>query len=729
LHRCILGAWIALSGAGLAAAQDGPPARDFSTYEPIVRPARVDPRDAPVIDGKLDDPIWAKATIVSEFYQVEPTVGPPSVETRVYFAYDENNLYIGIHAEDDLPDDILASVLERDGEIWRDDMFRFYIDPFNTGTSGFGFDVNSLGARTERLIRFGQRPVDAWNIIWDAASQRTEDGWTAELSLPFRSLSFDPGSDGWGLMMIREHAHENEEIRWAGIDPSVNKFSFTRPGHIEGIKDINRGKGFDVQLQAGLVGSRRWDRPRDDDLSLEPSANISYKFTPSLTGLVTLNTDFSDTPLDDRQINTGRFSLFFPETRDFFLQDAALFEFAGQTFAGAPNGQPFFSRRIGIVNGQSVTVDAGLKLSGEIEGVEVGILSAQTGATGSIDSQNLSVARATMDVLGQSRVGLIATHGDPTGLSDNTLVGTDFSYRIPSLFGGGRMQADLFYQRTSSSTRGDDNSFGARIDYPNDKWAWSLEARQVGEDFAPALGFVNRPGTRTFEGEWHRRFRPSGGILRWWQYGTQHEYISDLDGNAETIENELVLKSTTIWTDEITLTASQNEEHINAPFTLPGGLVVPVGVYDNNGVKFKLQSSFVRPYGTVTELEFKDFYDGESKRYDVQVNYRPNPHLDLKARYSREDITVPAGDVSVQIGSLETVFNVSTDLSVSTQTQYDNISNSLSFFGRVNWELRPQTEVFFSFGHGAVIEGDDFRRNFRSLQTSAILRFGNTFRF
>ncbi|HAE29050.1 MAG TPA: hypothetical protein DCG58_17965, partial [Hyphomonas adhaerens] len=340
-----------------------------------------------------------------------------------------------------------------------------------------------------------------------------------------------------------------------------------------------------------------------------------------------------------------------------------------------------------------------------------------------------SVARATVDVLDQSRVGFIATNGDPTGLSDNTLAGADFSYRVPSLFGGGRMQADVFYQRTFSSTLEDDDSFGAKFDYPNDKWAWSVEARQIGEDFAPALGFVNRPGTRTFTGEWHRRFRQSGNYLRWWQFGTSHEYITDLDGNAETTINSFVLNANTIWTDDLTFTASQNEEHINTPFVLPGGLVVPVGVYDNNGVKFRVQSSYVRPWGTTSEIEFKDFYDGESKRYDFQGNFRPNPHVDLKVRYQREDISVPAGDVSVQIGSLETVFNVSTDLSVTTQTQYDNISNSLSFFGRVNWELRPQTEVFFALGHGAYIEGDDFRRNFRSVQTSAILRFGNTFRF
>ena len=156
----------------------------------------------------------------------------------------------------------------------------------------------------------------------------------------------------------------------------------------------------------------------------------------------------------------------------------------------------------------------------------------------------------------------------------------------------------------------------------------------------------------------HRRFRQSGGLLRWWQYGTSHEYITDLDGNAETAVNSLVLNANTIWTDDLTLTFSQNEEHINTPFVLPGNLVVPVGVYDNNGVKFRIQSSYVRPWGTTSEIEFKDFYDGTSKRYDIQFNYRPNQFVELKTRYKREDISVPAGDVSVQIGSVITSYSI-----------------------------------------------------------------------
>ena len=360
VYRRVLGVALLLVPA-FASAQtpDGPPQRDFSTYQPSIVPVRIDKADAPSIDGKLDDLVWDRAAVISEFYQVEPSIGPAEVETRVYLVYDENALYVGVKAFDDEPENIFATILQRDGDVWRDDMLRFYIDPFDTGLTGFGFDVNALGARADRLVQANRRPVDEWDTIWDSAGTVTEEGWTAEFVLPFQSISFEPDSDGWGLMVTRERSHKNQELRWAAIDQSINKFGFARAGRLTGIENVNRGVGLDIETLGSVIAVRDWERPRDDDLTFEPSANVYYRFTPGLTGLLTLNTDFSDTPLDARQINTGRFSLFFPETRDFFLQDAAFFEFAGQTFSGAPNGQPFFSRRIGIVGGSPVTIDGG----------------------------------------------------------------------------------------------------------------------------------------------------------------------------------------------------------------------------------------------------------------------------------------------------------------------------------------------------------------------------------
>ena len=702
---------------------------DFKNYVPTASPARIDAEQAPKIDGDLSDPIWAKATRLTEFYQVEPTVSLPNVQTHVYLAYDQDALYVAVEAFEPEIEDIYATIMERDGDVWRDDMVRFYIDPFDTGLTGFGFDVNALGARLDRLVQSGRRPIDEWDTIWDAAGQINAESWTAEIAIPFRSISFDPEASSWGLNITRERSHKAEEIRWAGIDQSLNTFSFARAGRLKGIQDVNQGNGFEVTLQATVRATRDWTTPRKDVLTGDPSASLLYKFTPSLSGLLTLNSDFSDTPLDSRQINTGRFSLFFPETRDFFLQDAAFFEFGGQAFNGAPNGQPFFSRRIGIVDGQAVTLEAGAKLSGELGGVEFGVLTAKMADTGGRDGEVLSVGRATYDLSKRSRIGAIATLGDPTGQTDNSLVGLDYLYQIPSFMGGGRLQGDFYVQRTFSSVSDDDDVLGLRIEYPNDRWNWKVAARQIGENFRPALGFANRLGTRDYDASWNRRFRFVNAPGAWVQFGTEHELITDLDGDLETRVTAVNGSFQTAATDAISVSAFENREIIRVPFNLPTGITVPDGEYQNDGASLSFTSSRLRPYGGTFEIEQKDFFDGSATILELEVLARPNRFIDLRASYERSDLSVPAGDVSVQIGSIDTVVNISPKISASTQTQYDNVSNNLSFFARLQWEIRPETELFLSLGHGAIIPDDDFGRNFQSIQTQSILRIGNALRF
>ncbi len=716
-----------LLAATTSALADEPPKRDFSTYQPIIEPARISKEDAPKIDGRLDDAMWKTATIISEFYQVEPTVGKPQEDTVVYFAYDARNLYVGIQAFDKHPEKILSTILQRDGETWRDDMVRLYIDPFATGLSGFAFDVNALGTKLDRLLQQGRSPNVAWDTIWDAKAEITDKGWTAEIAIPFRSISFNPKGDGWNIMLTREISHKGEEVRWAAIDQAIKPWEFRRPGKLVGIKNIEQGIGLDIEVQGKVTASRDWDRPRDDDIALDGSANLYYKFTPALVGLLTLNADFSDTPLDTREINTGRFSLFKDETRDFFLQDASVFEFAGETFIGAPNGQPFFSRRIGLVKGEAVDLKFGAKLSGQIGGFDVGVLSTHMGETSTIDAQTLSVARVTHNMFGNSRFGLIATNGDPTGQTENSLIGADYLYQDTSFFGG-LFTADVFYQSTFTDTE-DDASFGARLDYPNDKWNWTLAAKQIGEDFRPALGFVNRAGIRNYKGQWRRRYRPKDSYFLWYQFGMDNEFITDLDGNVQSRINSASFEFQNMATDEFKIKLTENREVVTLPFSLPDGIIVPVGDYQNNGIWGRFQSSYYRPWGLNAEIEYKDFFGGENFNFDITGMMRPSPYWNLKAQYVREDISIPQGDVVIQIGSIDGVVNFSPDLSVSVQMQYDNISEGLSVFGRARWEIRPETELFVSLGHGAIIETDNFPRQFESVQTQLVFRLGNRFQF
>ena len=433
-----------------------------------------------------------KAAQIDEFYQVDPEEGvAPSQPTRAYFMYDQDNLYVAVYAYDSEPDKIIRSQLQRDPRLQDDDAVRIMLDTFGSFRDAYFFGVNPNGARSDALIENNGNFRDQWNTIWRAKAKVVEDGWIAEIAIPFQSISFDASLDAWNMQIVRTIRRTNEEVRWSNIDQSRNRIDMTNPGRVSGIQDIKSGIGLEVQAFATSAVAQDWELG-ETDFEFNPSGNVFYKITPSLTGSLTFNTDFSDAPLDSRQVNTGRFSLFFPETRDFFLQDAAVFEFGGRIFNN-PNGLPFFSRNIGIVQGQPVDIIAGAKLSGKVGPANVGIISTRTGSADAlgIDGQYLSSARVSVPVLSESKLGIVLTNGDPSGATNNTVAGGDFQYKKSNVFGSGTLTADFAYIRSFADNL-DDGLGAAHIGYRSQGWNGNLIFRDIGEDYQPKLGFVNR---------------------------------------------------------------------------------------------------------------------------------------------------------------------------------------------------------------------------------------------
>jgi len=714
---------------------------DFRAYEPEVRAVRIDPDDAPVIDGDLSDEIWLKAAKVDKFYQVNPVEGgKPTEKTVTYIAYDENNLYFGFHVYDN-PGKILATIMQRDKELFKDDNIRVFLDPYNTARDAFVFIVNPLGTRMDRLVENNRVHVDEWDTIWDVDARVVENGWTAEMAIPFRSISFDPNVESWGFEIMREVRYKNEIVRWSQISQTLGVSNVSRIGRLTGIRDIRRGMGLDAQLFAKAGATRNHlSIPNDDDLEFEPSGNFFYRITPALTGTLTFNTDFSDTPLDVRQVNTGRFSLFFPETRDFMLQDKTIFEFGGLAMqppgADVPNGLPFFSRRIGIVGDQITDIVAGAKVSGRLGAANVGALSVLTSDEKYLDSQVLNIARVTTEVLDESRIGAIFTHGDPTGFDTNTLAGIDFKYLNSSLpHFGGRFIADFFYQQsfseqTESTGAGkSDNSWGFFVSYPNDHLRWFVSAKEIGEFFSPALGFVNRRAIRDYRGDYFIRKRPADSWIRYWEAGSKWTVITDLDNNTETHKFAIAGGIQNQIGDTLKIELSNNREKIVRPFNIAGRLPVFIDDYRFNQIMVELTTSISRRYVTELEVTCCKTFDGDFLGIEASVELRPSRHLRLTANYTREDFSLSTGDLTVHIGSLDTSINFSPDMQIDTQMQYDNISEQFSFFSRFRWFPRPETEYFIALGHTASIDSSRFPRGFRSEQTEAIVRLGHTFRF
>jgi hypothetical protein len=334
-------------------------------YRPTTTIQRIALSAVPQIDGDLSDSVWQETFPITTFYQSHPIEGgSPTEETSVAIVHDGEVIYVAATLRVDGEKDITGTIQERDGEIWQDDQFRIQFDTYATGRDAFGFMVNPLGSRYDYVVENNSNTNAYWNTIWRAKVRRGSDGWTVEMAIPLQSLPHDVAAATWGLQIVRIIRSKNEVIRWSTVTQSLSSVDMSIAGRVTGISGATGGARLDIQ---GFAGAS-WDRQLIDsdfvtESSLAPSGNIFYRFTPSLTGTLTFNSDFSDTPLDSRQINTSRFSLFLPEVRAFFLQDAAIFQFGGTNFENDPNGTPFFSRRIGIVDGQPVDIVAGAKLS------------------------------------------------------------------------------------------------------------------------------------------------------------------------------------------------------------------------------------------------------------------------------------------------------------------------------------------------------------------------------
>lgn len=720
--RCILvGAAIATTAASGSVQTP----RDFNTWRPSAAATRIATSQAPAIDGDISDAVWAKAPAISEFYQLEPNEGAAADErTVVRVLYDEDNLYFAIEADD--PSPVTARIKQRDGGIDVDDIIRIYLDPDKTRRNGYMFEVNPLGARREGLIQNNADVIYQWNTLWNAKARITPKGWTAEVVIPFRSISYGHNGD-WGFDLFRLVRKKNERVRWSSINKTIVSQDISRSGTLAGIEGVRDGLGIDVQA-FGLARYRKtWDAPGNDTgVSFRPSGNLFYKITPSLTGTLTYNTDFSDAPLDTRKVNIGRFSLFYPERRDFFLQDAAAFEFGGAPVNANndANAAPFFSRRIGIVDGQPVNILGGAKLSGDIDGYGVGALSVMTAGGAGVGEQLLSVARVTAPVLDESKIGFIFTNGDPTGRSDNTVGGMDFQYRKSNFLGNKQIRGDFYYEHSSSSMSGDDDSFGGQIDFPNEPWATYFRFKQVGNNFDPALGFVSRPGIREYQTRVAYKERLSDSDLRWWEFGLWADTVTGLDDKWQSGTPLNPFFSFYLNSGDNGWAEMWEEHEITPEFTLPHNIVVPAGEYTFTTWHAHFESAPARLISTVADVQYGKYYGGKLLQTDMTVNVNPNETVSLGVRHVLQDMKMPNGNVTIQVGSVDASLNFTPDMYVRGQLQYDNISKAVGLSVRYRWEFSPGTEFLVVAGDDATLDGHHYQSHVSQLS----LRLGKTFR-
>ena len=684
------------------------------------------------IDARLDEADWALPTPIGPLRQREPLEDQePTEATEVRVLFDADALYFGVICRDREPDAIVSTQLTRDANLDVDDRITIVLDPFFDHRNGFYFQVNPAGARTDGQVSNNAESLNRdWDGIWDAAARRTDDGWVAEIRIPFKTLRFKPGQSTWGLNVERQIKRKQEIDRWAAARRNIWIGNLAEAGQLQDLAEAQQGAGLDVRPYVS-------GGDENDDAAGAGGLDVFKNLTPNLNAALTINTDFAETEADIRQINLTRFPLFFPEKRAFFLEGAGVFDIAG--LATNTDIRPFFSRRVGLVAGvdDNITVPilAGAKVTGRQSDFNIGILDIETRglhdpglAGGFLDRQNLLALRVSRNLFEQSWVGGILTHGDPTGAGGNTLVGGDARFATSKFRGNKNLTLDLFALRTSDDATGaSDGAGGFRVDYPNDRWDVSFNWKQIGESFNPALGFVPRTGIRKTNLGVAFQPRPERWGIRQFFFEFEPEYITNLHNRVENWRVFTAPFNTRTESGEhLEWNYIPTFEHLDEPFEISPGIVIPPGSYRWTRHRVEVNTATKRPWVVDFAWWYGTFYDGTLRQLEFGVTLKPNTHLAVAGRIERNDVALLEGAFKTELLTLRGDYNFTPNVSWANLVQYDSESRIAGAQSRFRWILKPGNDLFLVLNRGWFREFDgsystSFNRESAKLQYT--LRF------
>ena len=704
------------------------------------------------IDGMLDESVWSDAAQIEDMHQVFPEeYVSPTQTTRVRVFYTEDALYVGAVMVESDPEQVRGRVLRQGQSLDADDVFAVILDPYLDRRNGYRFEVNPNGVRWEGLFQNIIEVEGNWDGIWEARAQRTDEGWTAEIRIPFQSLSFNPDSSSWGINFNRIRRGSNENIAWMSFNREINP---STAGTATGLQGLRQGMGLDIVPSVTLRRSRVFGPGGYDDNDFEPQLDLFYKITPQLNASLTLNTDFSATEVDDRQVNLTRFNLFFPEKRDFFLRDVDIFEFGqigsggfnnvsgtGSAAVSAParqNARPFFSRRIGLSpTGQTIDLDGGVKLSGRVGDWNLGSLLIRQGEAQGLDAEDVFVGRSVLNVGSRTQVGAIVTDGNPQGTADNSLVGADVRYRNTA-FHGNTVEMSAYYQQTETEgiANSDNASYGLNFFVPNAQgWQGLYQYKRVEENFFPAVGYVNVSDIEDHHmNVGYRHFFAPDDFIRSAALLLEAYQANNLsDGTLNNENVGLRLTSFTNTNDSYWTRIVQYKENLTSPFTIyrasdsSRSITIPVGEYTWTEAFVGASWGGHRRISGGVQIWSGDYYDGEHFQTNGHVTWRPNEHFALSMNTTSNRIELPDGDFTLRLYGMNIQYAFSSTLSWNNLIQYDNVSENVGFNSRLHWIPKAGQQAFLVLNYG--LQDWDKDNSFDSTFSDLSLKFNYTFRF
>ena len=695
--------FVVLSAASVASAQEPAPA---------IQAFRLAAGERIELDGVPDEAAWARAAPISDFRQQDPLNGEPATErTEVRVLYDERRLIVGVICFDSEPGRVLGNQMQRDQSFGADDRFIFTIDTYLDGRSGYYFEVNPSGAMGDGLIvPGGTTTVGAisiyrsWDVNWTARAGRRADAWTAEIEVPFRIVNFDPNAATWGINFQRTVRRKNEEMLWAGYARNLGVTYMSAAGRLMGLSNLSQGLGLDVRPYAiGSSGAAPGRNQPDTASKGSYGGDIFYNLTAGLRANLSINTDFAETEVEQRQVNLTRFPLFFPEKRAFFLEGSSFFDFSRELGNAI---LPFFSRRIGLdETGVPQPVLYGLKLTGQAGAFDVGGLQVRTREHGGNPAEDFTVLRARRRFWRQSSIGALMTSRDAAGMDARHTAGIDAVLATSGFLGDQVLEASAFYLNTTKSAgaRGG-AAFGGRLNLPNDPWAFNVSLQEVQDGYDPAVGFVERAGYRRATGSARWGIRPERHFIRRVSWQTDADVRYDLDGRLESrLFDVQLLRVIFDAGDIVEFHLRPQYEYLPVDFQISRGVVLPAGTaFSFLRRHFQVQSAPQRVVALRMVYEDGPFYSGERRQYSPTLDLRPGRGHLISLSADLNAIRLAEGTFRTRLWRLDVNTQFSPFVSLVNRTQYDSVSAQLGWQSRFRWILKPGDDIFFVYAHNWV---------------------------
>ena len=669
------------------------------------------------IDGVLDEAHYERVPGMTGFIQIDPRPGEMATEqTEVWLSFDGDNVYVSARMHDSDMEHLVATEMRRDSSVifQGNDIISFMLDPFYDRRNGLVFTINPIAGRSDSQVTNERQFIQDWNPVWTVKTGRFESGWTMEAAIPFKSIRYSKGTEQvWGFNVMRTKRSKNERSLLTKVPPGRGDAALAQTSFAAsavGLQAPPPRRTLDLKPYA--TSSVTTNRTVSPVVSNDPKAaagvDLKYGVTQGLAADLTVNTDFAQVEADEQQANLTRFSLFFPEKREFFLENQGMFAFGGVQLTGNLTGQQnndqvapilFYSRRIGLNGARVVPLRAGGRLTGRAGAFSIGIVSAQTGEedeelVAPAPSTNYSVVRVKRDILRKSAVGLIATNVNASGSG-----GSNFVYGMDGTFSFfDNLQINTFWARSDTPGRrsGNDTSYRAQLNYDADRYGAQLERVTVGEAFNPGLGFVRRPDMRRTYGVLRFSPRPAGRTpIRKFRYQTNAGFIEDNTGRLESrqLDGEFAIEFQS--GDQFQLRYSDNYEFLSAPFPIAPGVTLPIGAYDFETYRVGFNVGRQRRVSGNAAIEWGPFYNGQQTTVTVnQSRVSVTTSLAIEPTYTLNKVELDQGRFTHNLFGSRVTYTMTPLMFASALVQYNSATGSVSTNARLRWEYQPGSELF-----------------------------------